>query len=86
MSCPLPGTTLPLFTLCLLVLSNLLMTLAWYGHLKHQSHQCANGKLIKNLQQACCRGRVDHGPAVQRVNQPGQDQCHQDSQLEVIRR
>ena len=39
MTYTLPGTTLPLFTLCLLVLSNLLMTLAWYGHLKHMAHQ-----------------------------------------------
>ena len=39
MTYTLPGTTLPLFTLGLLVLSNLFMTLAWYGHLKHMAHQ-----------------------------------------------
>ena len=35
----LPGTALPLSTLGLLLLSNLFMTVAWYGHLKHMGHQ-----------------------------------------------
>ena len=39
MTTTLPGTTLPLLTLGLLVLSNLFMTLAWYGHLKHMAQQ-----------------------------------------------
>ncbi len=39
MTYTLPGTTLPLFTLGRLVLRNLFMTLAWYGHLKHMAHQ-----------------------------------------------
>jgi uncharacterized protein (DUF486 family) len=39
MTTTLPGTSLPFLTLSLLVLSNVFMTLAWYGHLKHMSHQ-----------------------------------------------
>jgi uncharacterized protein (DUF486 family) len=33
------GAQLPLSTVGLLVLSNLFMTFAWYGHLKHMGHQ-----------------------------------------------
>ena len=35
----IPGLGLPALTVLLLVLSNLFMTLAWYGHLKHMAHR-----------------------------------------------
>jgi len=34
---PLPAPLIPYFTIIMLVLSNVFMTFAWYGHLKYKS-------------------------------------------------